>query len=37
MELIVIQINVTLVMLFAHCMQFVRNRWAYARGTRTGP
>jgi hypothetical protein len=36
MELIVIQINVTLALLLGHCMLFVRNRWAYARRTRTG-
>jgi hypothetical protein len=36
MELILIQINVTLALLLGHCMLFVRNRWAYARKSRTG-
>jgi hypothetical protein len=33
MELIVVQINVTLALLLAHCMRFAWNRWAYARRT----
>jgi hypothetical protein len=34
MELIVVQINVTLALLLGHCVLFVRNRWSYARDRR---
>jgi hypothetical protein len=33
MELIVVQINVTLALLLGHWMLFAWNRWAYARRT----